>query len=956
MADTSGYGSFYDAYQQAFGIWNDKLPTTDADQMKVAYLFDKAAADYAKSKNLEQLKRDTSMISAMLKQVAQAQSYHAKLAETQGKNGRVTAQVMTDRINNINDNMTRIAGQRSKFREEYFTDARAALDRGDVSGAWETLFRTLTDKGARAVGNEPESVPLAAQLVSLTMGGKNLSDVDANAVADRAGGTTELKNRIRSFVQEAQQKDVEITNTVSMLKKANDALIVARSKISADRPVDPTLLEEAQKASAEAQEVIKSMATETPEQLSQRLEDLRAMDSQYQGLLKRAEDAHRLAVTPGKEGAHGKVGRVIANPDFQAWAKDNGFDNLGMARVDENGKVYYTAGKDDIRALARFAFQLKHPNRQGPFLAGRGSGQLVTITATDPALRERILTEYKLANGQYAIDPRDPEGKRLLSPQEYEKELLVTGTTPSGYMYVISGNKDYVTNGTDFYQYDETSKTFKPVESTPELQQAAKNPVGPAAVYAKNDKGESVVQRYFTAADLDDARAAQMESFGAVTDEQERADIIKNSPVRTVAADQIKNLGEVQVTGFRDKMHAGTEMRYGTGAISLNNGQFVVTRGAKVEVREEGKPDLIAMGARALPGQLGREATAARAEARDKRLVKEALSPDAVSKIPGVEKPVTPPPDVTITPLDVKAAQSQQPGARAQALGALDVGSPAGTTAALLAGAEEAAAATAPATTAPAATTGAAAAPTAPAAPAPKAPATPAPTTAATSTSPTSTAPAPTAPPVTYAPPTREGDVRVAQPTLPTPAIETGVLGTETRTFQQTGQERKPLFEKLKAKREEARRFGGAPDVGAEKERRKKQEGSELPENAEPPKKKSVPPREAAAKTASYKQIPSPSLEGVGEGVPEQAQTAAGRKTIAERRAAELGEPGSRGGALATQQQEQYEEIQQKAQQQKRSQVKPDDASAQLEKDVSANPLAMTRRFLREAYPSPRTT
>lgn len=870
MADTPGYGSFYDAYQQAFSIWNDKLPTTDADQMKVAYLFDKAAADYAKSKNLEQLKRDTAMISAMLKQVAQAQSYHAKLAETQGKDSRVTAQVLTDRINNINDNMTRIAGQRSKFREEYFTDARAALDRGDVSGAWETLFRTLTDKGARAVGNEPESVPLAAQLVSLTMGGKNLSDVDANAVAERAGGTTELKNRIRSFVQEAQQKDVETTNAVKMLKKGNDALIVARDKISASANVNPTLLEEAQKASAEAQEVIKSMATETPEQLSQRLEDLRAMDSQYQGLLKRAEDAHRLAVTPGQEGAHGKVGRVIANPDFQAWAKDNGFDNLGMARVDEDGKVYYTAGKDDIRALARFAFQLKHPNRQGPFLAGRGSGQLVTVTATDPALRERILTEYKLANGQYAIDSRDPEGKRLLSPQEYKKELLATGTTPSGYRFLAAGEDQYVKTP--------EGETFKYTASGWEKAGVPANAqdLGLAAVY--NDDG--TVKRYFTGADL----AAKEGVYGEASPE-EAAAIIKNSPVRTVAADQIKNLGEVQVTGFRDKMHAGTEMRYGTGAISLNNGQFVVTRGAKVEVREEGKPDLIAMGARALPGQLGREATAARAKARDERLVKGALSPDAVSKIPGVETPVPPPPDVPVTALDAAAAQSPQALARAEALESLNVGSLAGTAEARRLQAEAEEAATAPATTTPAATTAATAGA---AAPALKAPATPAPTTAATSTSPASTAPAPTAPPVTYAPPTMEGDVRVAQPTLPTPPIETGVLGTKTRTFQQTGQERKPLFEKLKAKREEARRVGGAPDVGAERERREERESADLAENAAAPKSKPVPAKEAAARTAAYKQTPSPDLGDTETGVPAQAQTAAGRKTIAERRAAEL--------------------------------------------------------------------
>lgn len=314
-----------------------------------------------------------------------------------------------------------------------------------------------------------------------------------------------------------------------------------------------------------------------PEAIQADLEAMAAEDSEYQRLLEREADFKSLAVTPGKEGLHSRKGRIVANPSFRAWAVDNGF-TLGESMVDANGDVTYVEGPDDAKALARFVYQMENPGKQGPFLRGsRKTGEMVRVTATDPAERARLLQAYDLGGGQYALSNDE---KTLLTPVEFQKQLNEAGATPQGFQsaYDEATKTAYVKTpeGTYFSVAADGTKTQLPSA-----------PAGLAFEDAVMYDAAGKPFNYMTQADFDAGLIdAQGFAFGG-GDEADRKAIESKLPVRVVGADEVAGLGTVQFMGYRDRLNALDMAQNGTGAFSINNGAHKFTSGSTYEVMEK---------------------------------------------------------------------------------------------------------------------------------------------------------------------------------------------------------------------------------------------------------------------------------------------------------------------------------------------------------------------------------
>jgi hypothetical protein len=123
-----------------------------------------------------------------------------------------------------------------------------------------------------------------------------------------------------------------------------------------------------------------------------------------------------------------KVANAIMNPQFRAWAEDNGLEHLGNATFDENGRVTnYVIGQDDSRALLLFNFQMKHPQRYGQLFKRGGAShtqEAIERVRVDVPATPEMLAKYNIGEGETQpkfayIEDVENGSKRFLSAGEY---------------------------------------------------------------------------------------------------------------------------------------------------------------------------------------------------------------------------------------------------------------------------------------------------------------------------------------------------------------------------------------------------------------------------------------------------------------------------------------------------------------------------------------------------------
>ena len=306
-------------------------------------------------------------------------------------------------------------------------------------------------------------------------------------------------------------------------------------------------------------------------------------------------------------------GEILSDPSFLEWAKDNGFDNLGDATSteikDSEGNVIgrklenYTEGRDDLKAILRYQYQLMHPNRHGPLSVNRGrTNEYVSlrIKAT-PENAERM----RLPDGRFAYATQD-DGSMFLFDENQVREIEAA-RTPKVFLFddevgvddagsevyqTYAQERDSQGNVVNVYRYDDETEEWAAVSSDERASidaaaaaASAESPEGkewgwaPALKTRANfgEDGEelpSTVERYLTADDLWNAPVG-----GGVAE----ADITGASPGDVFTFDEIPDvtftddLSEIdlsqvpgiEVYGQRQRYHAKTFLDKGKGTVGI---------------------------------------------------------------------------------------------------------------------------------------------------------------------------------------------------------------------------------------------------------------------------------------------------------------------------------------------------------------------------------------------------
>ena len=552
---------------QAYGIDDDTKPTLNKDVLKAWTDVFEANAQYRVKRDAGQLKRETDDIKARLGYIKSSRDLQAKLEETKGKDRRETVKAYVDRVNALTKARTDLAVQRSQFSDTVFAEARSAFDKavgkaGPADSA-EALFKTLNDRQMKWSEGNPDTAGLATQWARMVLGEPNLQNVNPEAAAQAirdAGGNDTLARNTAQFIRVSQQADSMERGATAKLASEEEraARLSAMSEMQLDGLSEESI-EDIVQGSANAQLAFETLLAETPEQMQERMNAIAEADSQYAAMVAREKQLAAYVFGEGNEGAFTRTGRIIANPEFQAWAQDNGY-NIGRAQVNAEGDLdFYTPGNADMRAIAAFNRQVK--TGQPPRMFGaRNSGQLIRVTVTDPAARERVLQSNNLGGGRYAV-----KDGAVLTPQQYAE----MGIAPSGVEVAQVGDEVYVKSEGRTYKYGD--KTLTPVAAPASAKFAA------GVVY--DDDGKPT--RYMTTDDIFQVPS----SFGGVS-EGEDAAINRAAGVEIVGAEGLPAVGEMQVVGYRDRLNARDMTQYGEGAFSINGGQYVFGKGAKAEVLE----------------------------------------------------------------------------------------------------------------------------------------------------------------------------------------------------------------------------------------------------------------------------------------------------------------------------------------------------------------------------------
>ena len=557
MADSPLYSAFLAAY----GVDDDIAPSLDEELVKSWERLNKTVADYRAKRDALAVKAETEKIKARLGYIKSSRDYHAKLEETAGKDRRVSAQVMTQRANQLTKSMSDIVRDTNAYAGTLLNDFRAQKTQGNDAAALETMFQTLTNKSVQVKEPSPLNAALATQVFTSIVGKPSLQDVTEQDVRAKLEGkaSPELIAKTIGFLETSKQADRAVTS--AMKKIESEAQLLNNYGAGGDL-TSPESIEDALQASARANLAFQVLVGESEEELAAGMEALAEADSEYQRQLSRERELYSYIFRPGGEGTFTRTGKVLADPEFRAWAADNGYV-IGDAAIDAKGDLqYYTPGSKDMAAIIAYNRQARTGAPPRAFGTNR-TGDLVRVTVTDPAARERVLRTSDLGGGRYAV-----KDGVVLSPSQY----VEAGARPRGVKIATAGDKVYAKFEGKTYLYDDGAGMFNAADAPADLV------FSDGVVY--DDDGNPT--RYMTNEDI--AFAAPT-SFGGISAGEDAA-INKSMGIEIVGADKLPAVGEMSYLGYRDKVNARTLGQYGAGAISINGGQQVFTKGAKVEVLE----------------------------------------------------------------------------------------------------------------------------------------------------------------------------------------------------------------------------------------------------------------------------------------------------------------------------------------------------------------------------------
>jgi hypothetical protein len=553
--------------------YDDTLPTTDPKMAAQYAGLLKTLTQYRNAGiNTPTLVQWRDQLASGVDTLASTQRMVGQVNETFAQNGRVETRSLVDLNNNTDDNLTKLATQSTQVISSRLSPALAAYQAagGSIASGMESLTNTLN---LTKVDPSRESPDIAGMMqeVSLRMFGKSLDQITpeqaAQMVRESSGGNETLAAETAALFRHGQSVLGAQQVTDRAIQETRGRLFEL-SRVSGG-VLSPEQSQEAVRLSEKLAGLVEARVGMNATDLRREMERVAEIDSTYQGLTEEAEWFKSLVQQPGQEGLRTKIARTVANEEFRQWAQDNGF-RLGSANIDAEGNVTgYAPGPNDERAMLVFSHQMRTGR---PIGFSRNSGQLVRVTVQDPAARERVLSEYNIGGGRYAVQGTG-EDRTVLTPEQYAKARREQGIDPTGVQLAYSAD-----NSTVFVKSGETVTAYDQNGLRVEAEPPADLKFNDAIIY-DGDKPA----RYATPSDLLDFDINQI----GTPDETERAALPKTlKGIDVVGADALPAIGEMSVVGYRDKINARDIIEGGPGTFSINGGQQKFGPGAKIEILE----------------------------------------------------------------------------------------------------------------------------------------------------------------------------------------------------------------------------------------------------------------------------------------------------------------------------------------------------------------------------------
>jgi hypothetical protein len=162
------------------------------------------------------------------------------------------------------------------------------------------------------------------------------------------------------------------------------------------------------------------------DELKQLLEDAR-----YQKDSRKAAKDHLAAISnltgSAQSDAMTNIAKMVADPNFRAWAADYGFDNIGDVGVGSDGLVNpdaYRMGGDDINAI--LAWKKQSMRRGGNYgLRGIRTGEVLRVELKDGSVVEGARLRRHAADPRGAIRVVTEDGARLIAPEEVTQAIFL---------------------------------------------------------------------------------------------------------------------------------------------------------------------------------------------------------------------------------------------------------------------------------------------------------------------------------------------------------------------------------------------------------------------------------------------------------------------------------------------------------------------------------------------------
>ena len=623
---------YLDTLYTAYG----DAPTTDPKLSEQYVQLQKIRAELYKGLSKEAAQYRIAALTTQAKLYSEATKTAAQVAETIGRNNRVTAQNFTALKKAKEANDVELTKKLSAPTPA-FAGAQTAFDgaSGGAAGARAAAAALTSWQDFNKRGLDPTSpdiAPLMNRFSTMVLNGKTLDQTTPDEIVSALGDAPDsMRQQIRSLVTAGKQR----WDDMLTLQRTNQEEVQELNALEEQYRRAGVGSADARKVEGRVKSMADNLSTNlmtalgsTPADIEAERQMLVDRNSAIAKIDRSADILEERAFGAGGASAREKIGRLIATPMFKQWAEGNGY-TLGRAEVDEKGNLIYVPTAADNKMVSLFIWQTKHPEKYGPLFASKTTGKYVRVTTEDPERRAEVMQKFRGGDGTFYL-----QDGALVSPGEAQKTLAEGGFVPT-VQFAEAGGKGFMRlpDGTVL-----DAATRQPVTAPAGLS------FTPAVKYDANGKPLG----YLTVNDARDTAVG-----AGPLEEGDRADlatVLEQSPIRTASEEQVRDQWTGEHYGYLDRPHA-FEMISGTGpsTISLDGGKVKVPGGQRaiIEVIEKGETPILSK--------------AERRELADRR-AQEVLDgrPVARGPEPTVSVPVVTPGGTTTTaelPISSNAAQ-----------------------------------------------------------------------------------------------------------------------------------------------------------------------------------------------------------------------------------------------------------------------------------------------------------